>query len=43
MKKYKVLVVDDEESILDIAEGFFQRKGHDVFTAANGKEALSIY
>ncbi|MCK5312088.1 MAG: response regulator, partial [Desulfobacteraceae bacterium] len=42
LEKYSVLVVDDEESILDVTEGFFQRKGHEVFTAANGKEALDI-
>jgi putative nucleotidyltransferase with HDIG domain len=41
-EKYKVLVVDDEESILDVTEGFFQRKGHEVLTAANGKEAMDI-
>ena len=41
-EKYRVLVVDDEESILDVTEGFFTRKGHEVFTAANGKEALKI-
>ncbi len=40
--KYTVLVVDDEESILDVTEGFFQRKGHRVLTAADGKEALEI-
>ncbi len=41
-EKYKVLVVDDEESILDVTEGFFQRKGHEVLTAANGREAIEI-
>ena len=42
LEKYTVLVVDDEESILDVTEGFFQRKGHEVYTAANGKEALEV-
>jgi len=41
-EKYRVLVVDDEESILDVTEGFFQRKGHEVLTACNGKEAIKI-
>ncbi|MCK5100519.1 MAG: response regulator, partial [Desulfobacteraceae bacterium] len=41
-EKYRVLVVDDEESILDVTEGFFQRKGHEVYTASNGKEALEV-
>ncbi len=39
---YKVLVVDDEEEILDVVEGYFQRKGHEVYTATNGIEALKL-
>ena len=38
----KILVVDDEEGILDVSEGYFQRKGYDVYTAGNGVEALEI-
>ncbi|WP_022664731.1 HD domain-containing phosphohydrolase [Desulfospira joergensenii] len=38
----KILVVDDEEGILDVAEGYFQRKGYEVYTAGNGVEALDI-
>ncbi|MCP3941228.1 MAG: response regulator [Desulfobacteraceae bacterium] len=38
----KILVVDDEEGILDVSEGFFQRKGYEVYTASNGVEALEI-
>lgn len=38
----KVLVVDDEEGILDVTEGYFQRKGYEVYTAGNGVEALDI-
>ena len=38
----KILVVDDEEGILDVTEGYFQRKGYEVYTAANGIEALAI-
>ncbi|MFH2093040.1 MAG: HD domain-containing phosphohydrolase [Pseudomonadota bacterium] len=38
----KVLIVDDEEGILDVTEGYFQRKGYEVYTAANGIEALEI-
>ncbi len=40
--KIKILVVDDEEGILDVTEGYFQRKGYDVYTACNGVEALEI-
>ncbi|MCG8620084.1 MAG: response regulator [Desulfobacterales bacterium] len=38
----KILVVDDEEGILDVTEGYFQRKGYEVYTAGNGAEALEI-
>ncbi len=38
----KILVVDDEEGILDVTEGYFQRKGYEVYTASNGVEALEI-
>lgn len=38
----KVLIVDDEEGILDVAEGYFQKKGYQVYTAPNGIEALEI-
>lgn len=40
--RIKILVVDDEEGILDVTEGYFQRKGYEVYTAGNGIEALSI-
>lgn len=38
----KILVVDDEEGILDVTEGYFQRKGYEVYTAGNGVDALEI-
>ena len=38
----KILVVDDEDGILDVTEGFFERKGYHVYTAGNGKKALDI-
>ena len=41
-EEYAILVVDDEETILDVAEGFFYRKGYQVHTASNGREALEI-
>ncbi len=37
-----ILVVDDEEGILDVTEGYFQRLGYEVYTAGNGIEALEI-
>lgn len=38
----KILVVDDEDGILDVTEGFFERKGYQVYTAGNGEMALDI-
>jgi len=43
MNNEKVLFVDDEESILDIASEYFQRKGYQVVTAKNGLEAVKKY
>ena len=40
--KEKILFVDDEENILDIASEYFSIKGYQVFTARNGVEALSV-
>jgi CheY-like chemotaxis protein len=40
--KEKILFVDDEESILDVASEYFSIKGYEVFTAKNGADALSI-
>lgn len=37
-----ILVVDDEEGILDVTEGYFQRLGYGVHTAGNGLEALEV-
>jgi putative nucleotidyltransferase with HDIG domain len=41
-EKEKILFVDDEESILDIASEYFQQKGYHVVTAKNGLEAVKI-
>ncbi len=41
-EKEKILFVDDEESILDIANEYFQQKGYQVVTAKNGLEAVKI-
>jgi putative nucleotidyltransferase with HDIG domain len=40
--KETVLFVDDEESILDIAQTYFSGIGYQVLTAANGREAVEI-
>lgn len=36
----KILVIDDQESILKTAEALLKRAGHEVFTAADGYIAL---
>jgi putative nucleotidyltransferase with HDIG domain len=40
--KETLLFVDDEESILDIAESYFGGRGYTVLTASNGREAVEI-
>lgn len=39
-KKLTILVVDDEPTILEIAEEYFEIKGFNVLTASNGKDAI---
>lgn len=41
-EKETILFVDDEESILDIANEYFQQKGYRVVTARNGVEAVDV-
>ena len=38
-----VLVVDDEESIRDLAKRFLTRGGYKVLLASNGQKALEVY
>lgn len=37
-----ILFVDDEESILEVANEYFTQKGYQVITAMNGEEALRV-
>lgn len=39
---HRILFVDDEQSILDVASGYFTRLGFEVLTAKNGVEAVGI-
>lgn len=41
-EKTRILIVDDEEDICELLELHFQRHGFDVFTAASGKQAISL-
>jgi DNA-binding response OmpR family regulator len=38
----RILVVDDEEEICDILDKFFSKKGYQVRTVSNGREALIL-
>jgi signal transduction histidine kinase len=38
-----ILVVDDEDSVLRMAESVLDEAGYDVLSATNGREALNIY
>lgn len=41
--KSRILIMDDEEMVLDVAGAMLSRLGHDVVVAKNGKEAVSIF
>ena len=40
--KERILFVDDEETILNVASEFFQRRGYQALTAKSGEEALDL-
>ncbi len=42
VEKQKILIVDDDPSIVDLLDQFFQRKGFECKTAENGKRALEF-
>ena len=39
----RILIVDDEDSIIDIAREVLERQGYHVFASGNGREALAVY
>lgn len=41
--KFKILVVDDEQNILDVVRAYLEKEGFVVFTAMDGEKALDIY
>ncbi|RJQ86168.1 MAG: response regulator [Desulfobacteraceae bacterium] len=41
-EKETILFVDDEKSILDIADTYFTSRGYNVLTANNGREAVEL-
>lgn len=40
VQRYKILVVDDEESILHLVKAYLDKEGYQVYTAADGESAL---
>lgn len=42
MGKYRILVVDDEESLCEILKFNLEREGYEVFTALSAEEALTL-
>jgi DNA-binding response OmpR family regulator len=41
-KKYKILIIDDSEEILNTYKKFFTKKNYSVSTASNGLDGLKI-
>ena len=42
MNKYRILVVDDEESLCEILKFNFEKEGYEVTTALSAEEALAL-
>jgi two-component system, NtrC family, response regulator len=42
MAKFRILVVDDEENMLQMLKTFFTEKEYTCFTASNGADALAL-
>jgi DNA-binding response OmpR family regulator len=42
-KKPNILAVDDEPKILEVVSSFLESRGFNVFTAANGAQALAVF
>lgn len=38
----RILVVDDEPEVCKMLQKFLTKKGHEVYTASNGEEAISV-
>jgi len=39
----RILVIDDEPSVLDVLRKILQTEGYEVITAANGEEGLELF
>lgn len=43
MDKHKILIVEDEESLLHVIKAYFVKEGYEVFTSTCGKDALDVF
>lgn len=43
MEKNKILIVEDEKSLLRVIKAYFEKEGYDVYTALDGQEAIDIF
>ncbi len=41
--KFKILIVEDEEKILNVIEAYLQKEGYEVFKSTDGAEGLDIF
>lgn len=41
--KFKILVVDDEQNILEVVKAYLQKEGFDVITATDGESAINLF
>lgn len=42
-EKFKILVVDDEERILEVIKAYLEKENYEVVTATNGEEAVGLF
>ena len=42
-KKYKLLIIDDNEEILSVLSNFLKKKNYSVVTAPNGLEGMKLF
>ncbi|MEG0773014.1 response regulator transcription factor [Clostridium sp.] len=42
-ERFKILVVDDEERIIEVVKAYLEKEDYEVITATNGKEALELF
>lgn len=43
MQTYRVLFIDDEETVLRALSTYFEKLGHEVYTATSGKDGIGLF